>query len=77
VLKNVTITLDEELLKSARVSAAKRGVSVSKLVGEILAREVRQEDHYWQAFEAWKKIKPVQMTRKIGTLTREEAHERG
>ena len=34
-LKNVTITLDEETASRARVEAARRNISVSKLLGEI------------------------------------------
>ncbi|MEP7354108.1 MAG: DUF6364 family protein [Acidobacteriota bacterium] len=76
MLKNVTITLDQEILKAARVRAAQEGTSVSKLVGNILEREIRQKDGYLKGFEEWKKIKPVHMTRKIGTVSRDEAHER-
>ena len=77
MLKNITITLDEEALRWARHQAAEQGVSVSKLVGQMLERQMRQTDAYWQAYERWKKIKPVRMTRPVGSISREEAHERG
>ena len=77
VLKNVTITLEEDALRWARREAADKGTSVSKLVGKIIERERRQTDDYWKAFEHWKTIKPVPMKRKIGSIRREEMHERG
>ena len=56
---NVTITVDEAVLEWARVEAARRGSSVSRMVGEMLAEKMRQEDAYAQAmrsalrFESW------------------------
>lgn len=76
MLKNVTITLDEEALRWARHQAAEKGTSVSKFVGQLLEREMRQTDAYWQAFERWKKLKPFPMSRPVGSIGREEAHER-
>ena len=77
VLKNVTITLEEDALHWARREAAEKGTSVSKLVGNIIERERRQTDDYWKAFEHWKTIKPVPMKRKVSGISREEMHERG
>jgi hypothetical protein len=60
-MKNVTITVEESALEWARIEAAKRNSSVSRLVGEILAEKMRQEDAYAQAmrkaikFESWGK----------------------
>ena len=58
-MKNVTITVEDSVLEWVRVEAAKRGSSVSRLVGEMLAEKMRQEDAYAQAmrsalrFESW------------------------
>lgn len=58
-MKNVTITVEDSVLEWARVEAAKRGSSVSRMVGEMLAEKMRQEDAYAQAmrsalrFESW------------------------
>ena len=76
-MKNVTITLDEEILSWARVRAAEKGTSVSKFVGQTLDRERRRSGEYWKAYEEWKKIKPVPMTRDIRGISRDETHERG
>lgn len=39
--QNITLSVDTDLLRSARVLAAERGVSVSKLLAEELERLVR------------------------------------
>ncbi len=47
-MKNVTITLDEETARWARIEAARLGTSVSRLVGQLL-RERREQDSVRQA----------------------------
>lgn len=42
-MKNVTITLDEEVLRWARITAAEHETSVSRMVGEILAEKMGGE----------------------------------
>jgi hypothetical protein len=49
VEKNVTITMEEELLRWARVWAAERGSSVSRLVNELVRERMLGEDEYEQA----------------------------
>lgn len=46
---NLTIQLDEEVIRRARVVAAKRGTSVSALVARELDHLVAQEDRYEDA----------------------------
>jgi len=50
-MPNLTITTDESTLQWARIEAARRKTSVSKLVGEILARASKQEDLYDAALQ--------------------------
>jgi hypothetical protein len=49
--QNITLSLDSELLKSARKLAVERGTSVSKLLASELERLVCEERSYWQARE--------------------------
>jgi hypothetical protein len=42
-MKNVTITLDDALAVRARIEAAGRGKSLSKFVGELIAREIGRD----------------------------------
>jgi hypothetical protein len=77
VLKNVTITVEEDALRWARRKAAEENTSVSKLVGRLLEDKMRQTDEYWAAYEKWKRIKPLSIPGLAANrLTREEANER-
>lgn len=48
-MKNVTITLDPETARWARIEAARRNTSVSRLVGEMLAEYRQRESRSKQA----------------------------
>jgi len=76
VLKNVTITLSEDAALWARKKAAERNTSVSKLVGEMLEKEMRQTDEYWRAYERWKAIDSVSGIDSANRPSRDELHER-
>lgn len=52
-MKNVTITMDEAVLEWARIEAAKRNTSVSRLVGELVADKMRHDDAYARALREW------------------------
>lgn len=47
--QNITISLDRELIRRARVVAARRDTSVSKLLASELARTVEEADTYERA----------------------------
>ena len=53
-MKNVTITVDDQVLEWARVEAARRGTSVSRMLGDFLAEMQRREDAYERAYLAWR-----------------------
>jgi hypothetical protein len=76
VLKNVTITVSEEVARWARKKAAEENTSVSRLVGRMLENQMRVSDQYWQAYQRWKKIGNLPGIDAAGRLSREEAHER-
>jgi len=50
--RNITITLDEDIIRSAKVLAARRGSSVSALLRAELERLVREDRAYKAAREA-------------------------
>ncbi len=52
-MKNVTITVEDSALEWARIEAAKRNTSVSRLVGEMLADKMRLTDAYQRAAHDW------------------------
>lgn len=76
VLKNVTITLHEEVAGWARKKAAEENTSVSRLVGRMLENQMRASDEYWRAYKRWKRIGNLPGIDAAGRLSREEAHER-
>ncbi len=58
-MKNITITMEEDVAEWVRIEAAKRNASISRLIGEWVAEKMRHEDAYEQAmraslkFETW------------------------
>ena len=48
-MKNVTITMEESVADWARMEAARRNTSVSRLVGELAAEKMRHDDAYERA----------------------------
>ena len=47
--QNITISLDRELIRKARVVAAQRGTSVSGLLAAELAHTIEEADTYQRA----------------------------
>jgi hypothetical protein len=58
-MKNVTVTMEDSVAEWARVEAARRNTSVSRMVGEMLAEKMRHDDAYERAmrealeFRSW------------------------
>jgi ferric-dicitrate binding protein FerR (iron transport regulator) len=58
-MKNITITMEDDVAEWVRIEAAKRNASISRLIGEWVAEKMRHEDAYEQAmraslkFESW------------------------
>jgi plasmid stability protein len=77
VMKNMTITLDEEVARWARIRAAEKDTSVSRLVGEMLREKMRNEAVYQSAMQQYLTQRPKKL-KKPGTRypRREELHER-
>jgi hypothetical protein len=75
-MKNLTITLEESTLAWARVEAAKRNSSVSRMVGEMLTAKMREEDEYTQVQQSW--LDKQRAWRSDGSVypTREQTYER-
>ena len=53
-MKNLTITVDDSVLEWARIEAARRGASVSRMVGDFMAEMQCREDAYERAYLAWR-----------------------
>jgi hypothetical protein len=76
-MKNVTITLDKETATWARVHAAQRGMSLSRMVGELLRQRMREAQEYDDAMRCYLAKVPVKLKRSaMGYALRSELHER-
>lgn len=76
-MKNVTITLEEDVARWARIQAAEKDTSVSRLVGELLREKMIGEGNYKSAMQHYLSQAPRQLKRPEATyLAREQLHER-
>lgn len=57
-MKNVTITLDEEVARWARIHAAELDTSVSRLVGRMLKEKMRASQDYEGAMQEYLGVAP-------------------
>jgi hypothetical protein len=74
-LRNVTVTLEEDVAQWARIEAARRDTSVSRLLGELLKERMTAHDGYERAMRRALGRKPF-LRSSDPYLTREEAHDR-
>ncbi len=74
-LRNVTVTLEEDAARWARMEAANEDISVSRLLGRILEERMAQQDNYAKAMKRALGRKPF--LKSDGKYpSREEAHDR-
>ncbi len=76
-MKNVTITLQEDVARWARIQAAQEETSVSRLVGEMLREKMVTEEGYRAARQQFFSVRPRPMRDPGQALpTRGEIHDR-
>ena len=76
-MKNVTITLDEEVARWARIRAAENNTSVSRLVGEMLRDKMYEEKTYQMAMYQYLSQPPTALKDPVAKYpTREELYGR-
>ncbi len=74
-LRNVTVTLEDDVARWARLEAARKDTSVSRLLGEILKERMLESDDYDKAMRRALARKPFMKT-DGRYLSREEVHDR-
>ena len=74
-LRNITITLEEELARWARVEAARSDTSVSRYLASILKERMKQNDEY-NAAKRRALARKTFLKSNGRYLTREEANDR-
>jgi len=62
-MKKLTVTLDEKTAAWVRVYAARHKTSVSRMVGEMLQRRVRESRKYEEAMRRFLEKTPVKINR--------------
>ena len=75
-MRNVTITLAEEVARWARVWAARQDMSLSKFVGELLRRRMDEERGYDRALRQFLSRPASRLSKDPGYPNREELHDR-
>jgi len=76
-MKNITITLDEQTAAWARVYAAKRNMSLSRFLAEILDARMRESREYDRAMRRYLARKPTAISRPTDRYpSRDKLHER-
>ena len=74
-MKNVTVTMEDSVADWARMEAARRNTSVSRLVGELLAEKMRHDDAYERAMREALEFKSFGLS-SGRYLSREEMYDR-
>ena len=76
-MKNVTITLQEQVAQWARLWAAKHHTSVSRMVGELLHERMREEQGYEAAMKQYLAAEPRPLKKTGAYPARDDLHDRG
>jgi len=74
-LRNITVTLEEEVARWARIEAAKAETSVSRFLAGILKQRMASQDDYERAMRRALARKPFLKT-DGRYLSRDEVHDR-
>ncbi|MEX2530555.1 MAG: hypothetical protein WD960_07270 [Gemmatimonadota bacterium] len=76
-MKNVTVSLHEEVARWARLRAAELDTSVSRLLGELLRELMQREQGYDAAMKAYLDVAPVRLQENADPYpSRESLHDR-
>lgn len=78
-MRNLTIQLDEELIRAAKALAAAKGMSLSALVAQDLREKIAAQSRYQQAMTAAMEsmAEAAGSGRKAPAWTRDELYDRG
>lgn len=74
--RNVTIVLEEEVARWARVAAAERDTSLSRFLGGLVRQQMLEERDYKAAMRAFLAVKPAPRKEPGPYPRRDEIHQR-
>ena len=76
-MRNVTISLPEEVARWSRIWAAEHDTSVSQMLGHFLKEKMDSDKQYLQAMNSFLQRKPVMLKEKSESYSsRDSLHER-
>ena len=75
-MKNVTVTLDEQTAAWARVYAARREMSLSRFLGELLHARMRESREYEDAMNRFWSVTPRNLSRGKPHPKRDDLYDR-
>ena len=75
-MRNMTITLEDDVVRWARIRAAMENTSVSRLVGEMLKEQMLKEQDYEKAMINYFSRKPRRISKSGKYPNREALHDR-
>ena len=76
-MKNITVTVPDDVYRNARIRAAERGTSVSALVGEYLRSLSRREAEFARLEAQQKQVQgEIERFRARDRLDRDQVHDR-
>jgi hypothetical protein len=76
-MKNVTVSMEDEVADWARMEAARRNTSVSRLVGQMLSEKMTRDDAYERAMNDWLSRQRAWRSDGRTYCRREELYDRG
>jgi plasmid stability protein len=76
-VKNITVSVPDEVYRAARIRAAERGTSVSALVGDYLRSLAEREAEFARLESQQRRVQgEIERFRARDRLRREDVHER-
>ena len=75
-MKNVTITLEEEVARWARIWAARHERSLSRMVADLLRSHMEADEGYEAAMKSFLNRPPKRLKKRGTYPARDELHER-
>jgi len=75
-MKNITIKLENDVARWARVWAAEHNTSVSRILGDVLKRMKKDKTGYAQAMHQFLSVKPRALKKSGAYPSRDDLHER-
>lgn len=75
-MKNITVTLDEKTAAWARIYAARRNMSLSRFLGELLHDKMRESREYENAMRQFLAVKPRNLSGGHAYPSRNEINDR-